>query len=246
MISGIGSHENGITQRRARGQALFEGVQHCGGGGITIGGCSFEGRSDHFEDILGHPGSSVFQRRNRFVADGHEQSADGRAAVDVRRRTGQRAIHDAAERPNIAARIDIFGRQDLFGRHVQGGTEQRAGCRHTRRLRGFGRIALDFGNSEIEQFDEARAVGLSGQKEVGRLDVAMNDARGVCGDEALERLGGDTQRGVRRERSDAINQLLQILTLEKLHHDVRVTGGFIEAGVEHLHDVFVLDRPGGA
>jgi hypothetical protein len=67
-------------------------------------------------------------------------------------------------------------------------------------------VSADFGDAEVEQLDDALTLFAAGQEQVGRLDVAMDDARFMGLAEAYARLGDDAQgeigaTGPRRSKS---------------------------------------------
>ena len=79
------------------------------------------------------------------------------------------------------------------------------------------------------------------EKQVRRLDVAVNDAARVHGREPLARLDDDFRGLLEREPPPRAELLLQVAPGEVLHHQVRA---FVGEGavVEHPHDVLALHR----
>src|ERR1700722_10039458 len=87
-------------------------------------------------------------------------------------------------------------------------------CLRSPRVR-EGSRAFDLGDPKVEDFHLASWA----EKDVGRLDVAVDDALGVC---RLQRIG-DLRRDVEQVRQIepmmAANHLSQGLAFEKLHDD---------------------------
>ena len=89
---------------------------------------------------------------------------------------GQHLVEDAAERPDVGARVDRQPAR-LLGTHVRGRAEDHAGASSRRGDGGLssgpGRISLErLCQAEIEHLDEA----IRATFDVGRLQVAMDDA----------------------------------------------------------------------
>ena len=118
---------------------------------------------------------------------GGDASGDGLSSAAAERKLAAQALEEGrAERPDIGALVDVVGAASLFGRHVRGRTEH--GVIAGERL-GARRDLL--GDSEIEDLHPEPAAVAGGQKEVRRLDVAMNDAGGMRGGEAERGLNED-------------------------------------------------------
>ena len=76
---------------------------------------------------------------------------------------GQQFIKDGTQGEDVCAMIHFFA-GDLLGSHVAGRTDDQPSLRE--------RCVLDFGDSEVENFNGA----FFGHHEVGRFQVAVNDA----------------------------------------------------------------------
>ena len=135
---------------------------------------------------------------------------------------GEELVEDEAERVDVAARRD-FAAGELLGRHVGG----RAGAQ---RFAGRSRQA------EIGDADPAVAV----EHDVGGLQIAMDDAAIVRRGQARAHLPRDLDRAVLRKAADAAEQRRQILAVDVLHRQERVTlelADVVDAahvGVRHL------------
>ncbi len=98
---------------------------------------------------------------------------------------------------------------ELFGRHVRGGAEHRAGQRQRR-------LVDQARDAEVREACEA----VGADKDVGRLDVAVDDALGVRVRECVRERGAKCRRFGGRERSLA-QQLIEARTVNELHDEVR-------------------------
>jgi hypothetical protein len=81
-----------------------------------------------------------------------------------------------------------------------------------------------------------------GDENIGRFDVAMNDAFGVCGVERVGDLDAETKRIFERKRLVAYG-VLQSVAFEAFHDDERVTVYF--ADFMDGADIGMIQRGGG-
>jgi hypothetical protein len=110
---------------------------------------------------------------------------------------GDGLVKNAAEGIEVGAVID---RQPLklFGRHVMDRAHER--IEMVDRL-GLGRVEI-FGQAEIENLDlEKRAGADAGDHEIARLEIAMDQAEGVGGDDGFEALLGEAEKVLELERA---------------------------------------------
>ena len=107
-------------------------------------------------------------------------------------------------------------------------------------------LHLHFGDPEVEDLDDDVVFVLLGQKQIGRLDVAMNHVRFVRLLQATTSLRHDPQRDPRRDRSRALEQLCRIDTRHQLHGEIRTAGGGIDPRVDDLDQVLRVNRARGA
>ena len=120
---------------------------------------------------------------------------------------GRHFVEHGAEREQVAASIDFF-RARLLGRHISGGAEggavagemlfvDRGVVRSIEALaRRIGR-GHDLRDSEVENL----GVATLGDKDVGGLDVPMNDASGMSGVERIGDLDRQAQQGFGFQRT---------------------------------------------
>jgi hypothetical protein len=102
-------------------------------------------------------------------------------------RTGECFVEDDAEGVEVGPAIDR-GALDLLGGQVLGGTHHRAVAGEVGALRRFGDAEVGDQNPTVAR-----------QQDVGRLDVAVDEAAGVGGTEGIGHLGADGEYGVELE-----------------------------------------------
>ena len=99
-------------------------------------------------------------------------------------------------------------------------------------------------DAEVEDLEQARAVGALGDEEVRRLDVAVNDAERVRLGDALARLQHRDRRPPRHLRAVVAEDLVEVVALQVLHHHERHAVGQ-RAHVHHARDVLAAQPDGG-
>ena len=98
----------------------------------------------------------------------------------------------------------------LFGAHVRGRPHRHAGDRETLRLH-------DLGDTEIR--DDGPAILV--QHDIGRLDIAVNDAVAVGVPERVTNLGQDGLHHRDRQRADLVDDRVESPPLDVLHDEVQ-------------------------
>ena len=148
------------------------------------------------------------QRHRVAVQDGVH---DRELIVDVVGRCRrEQLVDDQADREDVAsARHGLPG--NLLRRHVPGRPDQRAD------LGGAG--VPELGDAEIEDFQRAFAV----HHDVGRLDIAVDDAGFVRVLEAEAKVPGQLHAAGKRHRRAGADQLQQRLAVHVLHDDERLS-----------------------
>ncbi|MCZ7679675.1 MAG: hypothetical protein M5U28_13310 [Sandaracinaceae bacterium] len=127
---------------------------------------------------------------------------------------------------------------DLLGRRVARRPDQGAGLREAL----VPLALLQLGDPEVEELHALEAAGQRHEEDVGRLEVAVDDARLVRGRERRQELHGDG-RGARRREAAALQHREERLALEQLHdQEGRLARRLHEVG--HLHDVRVHEPAG--
>ena len=157
------------------------------------------------------------RRRGRLVDDGigDRSRAVAREWQDAR----GHLIEDDAEAEEVGARVQLFA-QRLLRRHVGDRSHRRprrrqfVGSRERLSRRRLGSRLHHLGETEIQHLGLAAI----GDEDIGRLDVAMDDALRVGGIERIRDLHGELQQrlGVDRLAGDGV---LEGLALHQLQRD---------------------------
>jgi hypothetical protein len=170
------------------------------------------------------------RRRRRIFLD--DLLGDGpRAAAGERLLAGEELVQDDAGREDVAALVDGAA-GDLFGRHVRRRAHHGAG------LRALGLRAVGVLHARHAEVGELGA-RLRVQHHVGGLDVAMDDAGVVREIERVEQLAHDAHRFLDVEALVGVEEVLQLLAADELHHqvgDVAFLGEVVD-----LHDVRMVE-----
>ena len=161
---------------------------------------------------------------------GNRVAREGRA-------TGDHLEEHAAERPDVGALVDRVA-AGLLGAHVRGRSDDpvvsNVARKHGWQMRQVAsavRVARGHRQPEIEHFDLAACR----EFEIGRLQIAMDDALAVCGVEGIGNLPGDRQRFIEGQASVgdascAARELVgQRRPLDQLHDNRRRASGVLEA-----------------
>ncbi len=130
-----------------------------------------------------------------------------------RRLAGEALEEDRSDGEEVGARVELLVSARLLGGHVARRSDQRSGAGHRRVGRGQTGEARD---AEVEQLDPCDVS--VGQKEVGRLDVTMDDAALV----RLRQRGGDARAqldGLEHRERPFDQTIRERLALEPLHRD---------------------------
>ena len=192
--------------------------------------------------------------QNCLMDSRHTVTAEGAMA-------GCHFVENQAKGKQIGARVQPFSPY-LFGRHIVCRPHGCAGQRQPQIRRGWrgrrsvarigqlrapivgaGRFLDHFRQAEVK--DPGFAV--IRDKDVGRLDIAMNNAFLVCRSEPGDHLHGEIKQLTGRQRlvllASALNQFAQRLPLEQLHHEKRLA--FMFAEFVDGADVGVIENGGG-
>ncbi len=136
--------------------------------------------------------------------------------------------------------VDVLGAHDLLGAHVVRRADERAGARGAAHDADLGPLR----DAEVEQLHEHLAAPGVAEEDVGRLDVAVDDAALVRLGQGARQLRDDRDDLARSHRPAGAQVVLEVAPLEQLHDDVgRALGR--DAVVEGLHDVRALDLGSG-
>jgi hypothetical protein len=194
--------------------------------GRILGHQSGDDRCEPFGDL----GVLIGYRPRRVVAD-LAQDGDGGFGREGRL-PGAGGVQDATEAEEVAAVVDRLAAR-LFGRHVMGRAGDRSG-------RGEAGVVAGLGQAEVGDLDPLDAVF---EEEVGRFDVAMDEALGVGGRQAGGDLQADAQDGLDVERPVAVELCLERFAHDELHDQIGMAAELVH-GVDG-DDVVVRDGGGG-
>jgi hypothetical protein len=151
------------------------------GGGVLLE----EPQDDRFEVLRTSLGVPRWRYRRRVYV----LTDDGRRVVAHERRpAGYHLVEHATKRVKVRARRDV-GAQRLLRRHVRDRTNEHSLHRQPRLLERY---------REAEVTDLRGAV--SGQPDVARLEIAVDDSAGVCVRQAAAHALCDIQRPLDRQR----------------------------------------------
>lgn len=156
----------------------------------------------------------------------HDRTAAGARERD---RTGQQLVERAAEGVHIGAVIDGAAAQLLGGRVREGRRESAA----------FGGVMCGPGDAEIADQHAIRTVGVGGEQDVRRFQVAMQQPGPVNLVQALGRFADDAHRALDRQHlRPPPDQLRQIATVDVLHGDPQAA--LVLAAIVHRHQIRML------
>ncbi len=238
--------EHLVAEPDALGAQGAERVHHLAGALEALAGIDAQRAIDEGGHLGPDPGRELLHRRRQVAAQRQDEVAQARDVL-VRRTPRHRLVEHHPQGPDVRAVVDVLHRARLLRRHVEWRAQDRPGAGEPARGAvgaDVARVAADLGHAEVEHLDDARALLALGEEDVGRLDVAVEDAGLVRLGHADARLGGDAQRHVRPQGAQAPEHVLQVLADEVLQHHVGARGLGIDAGVEAAGDVLGVDGPG--
>jgi hypothetical protein len=197
-------------------------------------------------ELGGHRGIQADGRNGSAIQNGFEDHA-GRGAGE-RRCAGGHFVENGAERKKVGAAIEVSA-ANLLGRHIGDRADGAAGAGEqifgSDEAGGDGGAFGDFlagwrelGEAEVHDF----RVAARGDEKIGGLDVAMDDACGVGGVEAVGNLDAPVEEGFDVERA-AGDIVFQRLAVEKFHGDEVAAFEFVNF-VDGA-DVGVIEGGGG-
>ena len=198
-----------------------------------------------FASAAGTHGATIASGGGRSVEDLHDRRLIGRQLWEGGD-AGERFVEHDAEPPDVGA--VVHGREPLrlLGGHVLGRPERHTGRSEQEEpllARGYRRVTgQELGDAEVEDLHAHRPVVAVGEEDVRRLEVAVDDARGVRLHERAGDLVTDLRHGHRFEAPPGLlaQAHLDVLPVEELHHHVEADLG-VAPHVEDLHDVLALD-----
>ncbi len=171
----------------------------------------------------------LVQRDRRLREELLEQLAGG--AAGVRQRAGQQVVGDGGQAVDVRLLVD-----QLSGERLRGHVLQRA---HEEPGPGQALLGLVVGVPRDPEVQQHRALGGRGVHDVGRLEVAVDDAQLVCRAQGGTDLLDDRRHQFGSQVPGADGELLQGLAVDPLQGEVvQILGLAVVVG---LDDVRVAD-----
>ncbi len=187
------------------------------GGLWALGGIFLEAGEDDLLQRGGYGQLGAARRRERrllHVGDDHGQRGVGLEDA----LTTDEPVRHAPEPVDVGAAIDVGLSQRQLRRHV-GGRARRHTVRGQIRRASF-KTPARFDETEVEHLDEvvveAKAAGI----DVGRLDIAMDQSALVGLGERMTRLSQKVDGTCRVDRSEPLDQHVEVQPLQQFHHVV--------------------------
>ncbi len=213
---------------RVAGEPLAEGLGHLARVARPVGHRLGQQAIDHLDDLGGGLGRELADRRRGLRALGEDQPL--RVRSEVRRPPGQQLEEHHPQAEQVRARVGHPAREALR-RHVA----HRAG-------RAVLADAVEVGGEA--EVDEDHAAPRADQ-DIGRLDVAMEDAGVVEDGERLgDALGGQEDAAQPGRAGDLVDPDVQGDALDQLHRQPTAFGAL--PVVEDLHHAGVAQPPQAA
>jgi hypothetical protein len=212
------------------GEKTAEVGGEVGGGGVAAGGFAFEALEDDRLEVDGDGGGEEAGRRGLGVVD--ERGEFGGGGAGERGAAGEEFEGDDAEGVEVARDAERGAAAgEGFGGEVVGRAEDA----------GFGgEVATDFELCGETEIGETGFVAV--EEDVGRLEVAVEDALGVGGGEG----DGDfaEERGGLAGREGPLAETVgEVAAVDVVHREIRVRGG--AAGIVDGDDVRVAEAGDG-
>ena len=220
QVIAIGLGERGqVAERRSRGRGdrdVTAGQRpgQLGGALVALGGIEGERARQH--------------RAQLGVDDQRVERRHQLAEIDALP-AGEQRDHHQPHREQIRARVDATV-AELLGRHV--------------RRRAAHRLGGLVGRPQARQAEVDQHQALADHDQVARLDVGVDQAEVVGRAQPGQELGDQRQRARPRQRTIAIDHLLQIVAVQELHREEQPTArrhvGLVDA--HHVHVIDAADR----
>ena len=146
-------------------------------------------------------------------------------------------VEDHAELPDVRPGVHRLLPEELLRGHVDRGADDRAvrGELWLRRI-----VVQELGDAEVEHLHERRAVWPRSEKEVRRLEIAVDDPERVRLGERVARLDHAIDRVRDVELPALLDDGAEIAPCQVLHHHVR-RAALERPDVGHAGDVLALD-----
>jgi hypothetical protein len=232
--------DRALSHRTAEGRERLAELGGIGPAEVPVLG---EAAQDGRRELGRH--ERVEPRRRHGLSLGQLHVELGQRLSAERLAPGERLVEDHAERPQIGACIDVARRAHLLGRHVDRRAHGHGGSGEPGGLAALTLRCSELRDAEVEHLEAGQSAAVLGDEQVGRLEIAVDDASGVRFGQRLERLHGVAHHLARRHRARASEHGAEIFAVEVLHHQIGLAA--IEA--PHLvdpHHVLALQSGRGA
>jgi hypothetical protein len=220
--------------RLRRGERL-EGEGQLGGVRVALGGVLLQTALHHVDHRLGNVGAKLGERLRRLGHHLEDELGHRLGLVGPPPREKLEEHHP--EGPHVRARVDVARGAHLLRGHV----ERRA--EHGPRLGeapAAGAVPERLGHAEVEHLHPGAAADGSREEEVLRLEIAVNDARGVRLGHRLASLGDVLGDHLDGERARVAQHGAEIRAFQVLHDHVG-RARLQRPHVEHLGGVLALE-----
>jgi hypothetical protein len=165
-----------------------------------------------------------------------DQVADG--LFREGRSSGYHLEQDATERVDVGTSVEVRLGAALLRGHIERRSDEVAALREPGRC-----IRSDLCESKVEHLGSelVRRLFVGNEKQIVRLQIAMNHARGVRSGDRVRDLRSKRRRQCDRQWFLSTKSRAEALSLQELHDDV-ATASFVFAIVEDVHDARMPDR----
>jgi hypothetical protein len=151
---------------------------------------------------------------------------------------GQHLVEDHADCPDVDSVVYVQLSSRLFGRHETRRAHNRSG--RSEPLTGTLGVVEYLGDSEIQDLHEVCPVSDTGEEQIVRLEIAVDDHRLVRGLERGDGLTGNIYGSFRSEWTVLRDDVGERSASEKRHDEIWGAVGRV-ADIENLADVVVPD-----
>ena len=199
-------------------QVVHEGQQraeHVLGGGVSfVAVAVHRPQDDGLERGLDVP--VVHARRYQLLVEHHVHQG-----VDVVGIEGHlpryRLVESDSDCVDIQPLVEVSRRSDLLGRHVVGGAQDRPALSEPGSV--MSRAGNHLRGAEIEELDVGEVLPRIHEVDVFGLEVAVDDPLRVGCGEPRENLGDDERRRADIHFAVAVDEIVEALAFQVLHHD---------------------------
>lgn len=202
--------------------------------GITVLRTLGDHAVKHLVQLRRDPWPADAQRRDRRLAVGNDLVNDGVALIHAI--AGHQAVQRAAQRINIGSLIGRVHVAGLLGGHVIDRPHDDVRAGQPDRAAVVIGLRLHAGQAHVEHLYGS----IVPHQQVVRLDIAMDHTIGMGISQPLGRLQQVVQRLLVRNRTFALADSIEVLSLDVLHHQVMNAIDLV--GIERRDDVGMREQ----